>query len=106
MNRKKKQTRKTHFFLIMGISLSVMFLFSGAEAAPADYDLYQPQSFSSIINPHSLIDIDGMAFMLGTSTKNTTDKKTSTDKKTDTKDKSGKKILSDQKNSTSSKRCC
>ncbi len=104
MNRKKKQTRKTPFFLLMGISLSLMFLFSGAEAAPADNNLYQPLSFSSIINPHSLIDVDGMAFMLGTSTKTTTDKKTSTDTKTDTKTKSGKKLLSDQKNSTARRR--
>lgn len=107
MNRKKKQIKKTPFFLLMGISVSLVFLFSGAEAAAADNNIYQPLSFSSIVNPHSLIDIDGIAFMCGTSLKITTDKNTSTDKKTDTKDtkvKSGKKLLTDQKNSTSRRR--
>lgn len=104
MNRKKKQIKKTPFFLLMGISLSLVFLFSGAEAAAADNNLYQPLSFSSIVNPHSLIDIDGIAFMCGTSTKTTTDKKTSKDTTIDTKVKSGKKLLTDQKNSTSRRR--
>ena len=107
MNRKKKQTVKIPFFLLMGISLSLMFLFSGAEAATADNNFYQPLSFRSIVNPHSLIDIDGIAFMCGTLTKSTTDKKTSTDTTTDTKDtkvKSGKRALTDQKNSTSQRR--
>lgn len=107
MNRKKKQIKKTPFFLLMGISVSLVFLFSGAEAAAADNNLYQPLSFSSIVNPHSLIDIDGIAFMCGTSSKTTTDKKTSKDTTTDTKDtktKSGKKALTDQKNSTSQRR--
>ena len=92
---------------MMGISLSLAFFYSGAEAATADNSLYQPLSFSSIVNPHSLIDIDGIAFMCGTPSKNTTDKKTSTDTTTvnkDTKVKSGKKTLKDQKNSTSRRR--
>ncbi len=101
MNRKKKQIKNPPFFLLMGISLSLVFLFSGAEAAAADNNLYQPLSFSSIVNPHSLIDIDGIAFMCGTSLKSTTDKKTDTK---DTKVKSGKKLLTDQKNSTSRRR--
>jgi len=102
MNRKKKQTVKKPFLLLMGISLSLVFLYSGAEAATADNNLYQPLSFSSIVNPNSLINIDGIAFMCGTPSKSTTDKKTdSTTVTKDTKTKSGKKTLKDQKNSTS-----
>ncbi len=90
----------------MGASISLVFLFSGAEAAPADNSLYQPLSFSSIVNPHRLIDIDGIAFMCGTSSNNTTDKKTTTDTDTttstkDTKTKIDKKPVTDQKNSRS-----
>lgn len=103
MNRKKKQIVKTPFFLLMGISLSLVFLFSGAEAATADNNLYQPLSFSSIVNPHSLIDIDGIAFMCGTSNDTKTSKDTTKDTK-DTKVKSGKKVLTDQRNSTSHRR--
>ncbi len=102
MNRKRKQTVKNPFLLLMGISLSLAFLYSGTEAATADNNIYQPLFFSSIVNPHSLINIDGIAFMYGTSSKSPTDKKT--DSTTDTKDtkvKSGKKTLKDQKNSTS-----
>lgn len=102
MNRKKKQTVKKTFLLMMGVSLSLAFLYSGAEAATADNNLYQPLSFSSIVNPHSLINIDGIAFMCGTSPNSTTDQKTdSTTVTKDTKIKSGKKTLKDQKNSTS-----
>lgn len=105
MNRKKKQTIKKTFLLMMGISFSLVFLYSGAEAATADNNLFQPLSFSSIVSPHSLINIDGIAFMCGTPSKNTTDKKTSTTTDTkDTKVKSGKKTLKDQKNSTSRRR--
>lgn len=105
MNRKKKQTIKKPFLLMMGISFSLVFLYSGAEAATADNNLCQPLFFSSIVNPHSLINIDGIAFMYGTSLKSPTDKKTdSTTVTKDTKVKSGKKTLKDQKNSTSRRR--
>ena len=105
MNRKKKQTMKKTFLLMMGISLSLAFFYSGAEAATADNSLYPPLSFSSIVNPHSLIDIDGIAFMCGkpkpTTSPDTTDKTTTTTDKKKTKDKSRKKTISNQKNSTS-----
>ncbi len=100
-----KKTVKKTFLLMIGISLSMAFLYSGAEAATADNNLSQPLSFSSIVNPYSLINIDGIAFMLGTSSPSTTDKKTdSTTVTKDTKVKSGKKTLKDQKNSTSRRR--
>ncbi len=89
---------------MVGISLSLVFLFSGAEAAPADNSLCQPLFFSSNLNPHTLIDINSIAFICAASSKSTTDKNTKTTTTTDTKDtkvKSDKKILSDQKNSTS-----
>jgi len=107
MNRKKKQTVKKTFLLMMGISLSLAFLYLGAEAATADNNLCQPLSFSSIVNPHSLINIDGIALVCGTSSKSTTDTKTTTTPTTDTKTtkvKSGKKTVTDQKNSTSRRR--
>ena len=102
MNRKKRQTGKTTFLFLMGISFSLAFFCSGAEAAAADNNFCQPLSFYSIVNSNSLINIDGIVFMCGTSSKSTTDKKT--DKTTDPKDtkvKSGKKTVTDQKNSTS-----
>jgi len=102
MSRKKKQIVKKPFFLMIGISLSLAFLFSGVETASADNGLFQSLSFSSSVNPHSLININSIAFICATSPKSTTDTKpkTTTDPK-DTKVKSDKKILSDQKNSTS-----
>lgn len=102
MNREKKQPRKKNFMLLMGISLSLTFLCSGIEAVTVDNNFIHPLSFNSIVNPQSLFNIDGIAFMCGTSSKSTTDTKTSTT--TDakfTKVKSGKKTVSEQKNSTS-----
>ena len=102
MIRKKKQThaRKKNFMVLMGISLSLAFLCSGIEASTADNNLIQPLSFNSIVNPHSLIDIDGIAVMCGNTSKGKPGKKTTTDT-TKTKVKSDKKTVSDQKNSTS-----
>ncbi len=102
MNRKKKQTGKKNLLLLMGISLSLLFLCSGAEAATADDNFCQPLLFSSILNPHSLINIDGIALMCGTTAKSIKDTKPGTTTDTiDTKVKSGKKTVIDQKNSTS-----
>jgi len=99
MNRKKKRTGKKDFLMLMGMSLSLLFLCSGAETAAVDDNFCQPLSFSSIVNPYNLINIDGIAFMCGTSSKNIKDTKPSTT--TDTKVKTGKKTVIDQKNSTS-----
>ncbi len=109
MNQKKKQTHKKNFLLSMGISFSLVFLCSGIEAAPIDNNLIQPLSFNSIVNSHSLINVDGIAFMCGNSSKSTTNtnKDTSTTPTTDSKtkkEKDGKKIVTDQKNSTSHRR--
>ena len=106
MKRKKKLTQKKNFMLLIGISLSVAVLCSGMEAVAVGDNLVQPLLFNSIVNPHSLINVDGIAFMCGNS-KTTTDKKTittpttPTTETTPTKVKSGKKTVSDQKNSTS-----
>jgi len=106
MNRKKKQIGKKNLLFLMGVSLSLVFLCSGAEAATVDENICFPLAFTSFVNPHSLINIDGIALMCGASSENTTDTKTSTktdneDKDKDTKVKSGKKTVKDQKNSTS-----
>jgi len=105
MNRKKKQTGRKTFVFLMGISLSLTFLISGAEAAPIDNDLIQPLSFNSIVNSHSLINVDGIAFMCGkskpTTKPDTTDKTTTTTDSKTKKEKDGNKIVTDQKNSTS-----
>ncbi|MFC2167966.1 hypothetical protein ACFLRW_03200 [Acidobacteriota bacterium] len=102
MNRRKNLILKKKFMLLIGISLSLVFLCSGFEAATVDSHSNQPLSFNSIMNPNSLVNIDGIAFMCGTSPKSTEDTKTSTaaDIKT-SKLKSGKKTVTDQKNSTS-----
>ncbi len=107
MNRKKKRTGKTNVLLLLGISFSLVCLNCGAEAATTKDNLYQPLSFSSIVNPNSLVHIEGLAYMCGNSVKGKTDTKTSTSAKNgakDTKVKSGKKTVSDHKNSTSHRR--
>ncbi|MCJ7581922.1 MAG: hypothetical protein MUP98_15520 [Candidatus Aminicenantes bacterium] len=105
MNRKKKQTREKNFLLLMGISLSLVIFYSGSASATVENNLIQPLSFKSIVNSNSPINVDGIAFVCGNSSKNTADTKTSTitDAKT-TKAKSGKKTVTVQKNSTSRRR--
>ena len=106
MNRKEKQTQKKNFMLLVGISLSLAFLCSGIEAAPVENNFIQPLSFNSVLNSHNLINVDGIAFMCGNSSKSTTDTKTTTTPTTEIKTpkpKSGKKTVTDQKNSTSSR---
>ena len=87
---------------MMGISLSLMFLLSGAETATADDNFYQPLSFHSTVNPISPIHSDGMAFIFGTSTESIKDTqpRTTTDM-TDTQVTFEKKTGINQKNSTS-----
>ncbi len=106
MNRNKKQTGRKSFLLMIGILLSIAFLFSGVEAAKVGNHLNQPLSFNSIGNFHSLINVDGIVFMFVNSPKpkpSTTPTTTTTDKKKTTT-KSGKKDVKDQKNSTSRRR--
>jgi len=69
MNRKKKRTGKTNVLLLLGISFSLVCLNCGAEAATTKDNLYQPLSFSSIVNPNSLVHIEGLAYMCGNSVK-------------------------------------
>lgn len=107
---KRTRTQRKNYMLLVGVSLSLAVLCSGMEGATINSHYGQPISFNSIVYSHSLVDVDGIAFMLGnakndktnTDTSTTTDTTTTTT--TTTKKKGGKKIFSDQKNSTSRRR--
>lgn len=98
MSRKRNNTVKFFLVFFLGISITLVFCSSEAEAAARDNFSFTFSLFYSG-NPKSLINIDG----IGISSQKTTDKKT--DSKTDKNGKSEKKDdLNDHKNSTSRRR--
>lgn len=102
MIRNIKLTETKYFLLLMGVSLSLVFLYPGIEAAVNDNNQCQSLVFSSIVNPDSLINIDRIAFANGTSIKNTEDTASrQTTQPVAPVLKSGKKTITGQKNSTS-----
>ena len=101
MSQKRNKKAKFPLVFFLGISVALVFCSSAAEAA-ARNDFSYTCSYISIGFMPSLTNIDGIAYMCGTSSQKTTDKEL--ESKKDKDGKSDKKDLNNHKNSTSRRR--